>query len=452
MFRALRQWLKQSNPNQSSPATPMLKVEALEDRTVPSAFIRDGILHVHGTAANDIIRVIETEADYQVIIWNNEEYYNRRFSKSRVTAGRVQIEGYAGHDEIRLNLLRSLRGTVNGGDGNDQLIGTRNNDVLNGGNGDDYILGGAGNDIISGENGDNVLDGQAGNDLIVGGRDMDDIYGREGNDVLFGGEGNDELYGGDGDDRLYGGGGSDVLRGENGNDFLQSGPNSNLLGSVLSGGSGNDRLVSRSRNDFLFGNAGHDSANLLANTFVRHCEVVWISVPGGSPQTDNWSCGPNSASRFLRAYGIEVSYETLRSVAASWPDLVSQSNLGTRPGSLRDMIANYRPETQLATGASFETVVNLLRQGRPVIALVASGILSDFLGKVGILHYVVLNGIDEATQTLYYMDTDGVQRSWSYAEFQDRWNWGGSWFTGLAGDAAQGFLNSLGVHERTIIF
>ncbi len=452
MLRALRQWLKPTNTNQASRAKTTLQVEALEDRTVPSAFIRDGILHVFGTSANDTIRVIEGETAYRVLVRGGRENYDRSFSKSQVTAGEVRIEGYAGDDVIRLDSLRSLRGIVYGGDGNDRLIGSLNSDILYGGNGNDQIQGGAGNDIMSGDDGDDLLDGQVGNDLLLGGRGNDRMYGREGNDWLDGGEGNDEVYGGDGNDQLYGGGGSDALYGENGNDYLQSGPNSNLLGSVLSGGLGNDRLVSRSRNDLLFGNTGHDSASLLAGTFVRFCEVIRISVPGGSPQTDNWSCGPNSASRFLRAYGIEVSYETLRSLAAGWPDLVSQSNLGTRPGSLRDMIATYRPDTQLATGASFETVTNLLRQGKPVIALIASG-LHSFLGNnVGILHYVVLNGIDEATQTLYYMDTDGVQKSWSYEEFQDRWNWGRNWFTGVAGDAAQGFLNSIGVHEHTIIY
>jgi Ca2+-binding RTX toxin-like protein len=431
----------------------MLQVEALEDRTVPSAFIRDGILHVSGTAGNDTIRVIEGETAYRVVIRGGENY-DRSFSKSRVTAGEVRIRGYAGDDVIRLDSLSSLRGIGYGGDGNDRLIGTANSDSLYGGNGNDQILGGVGDDVLSGDDGDDVLDGQAGMDRIDGGVGTDQLFGGEGDDVIFGGEGNDEMHGGDGNDQLYGGGGSDVLEGENGNDYLQSGPNSSWFGSVLSGGLGNDRLVSQSRNDFLLGNAGHDSASVLAGTFVDFCEVVRISVPGGSPQTDNWSCGPNSASRFLRAYGIEVSYETLRSLAASWPDLVSQFNLGTRPGSLRDMIATYRSGTQLATGASFETVVDLLREGKPVIALIASGLSSDdgFWGKVGILHYVVLNGIDEATQTLYYMDTDGVQKSWSYAEFQDRWNWGGSWFTGIAGDAAQGFLNSIGVHERTIIY
>jgi hypothetical protein len=50
------------------------------------------------------------------------------------------------------------------------------------------------------------------------------------------------------------------------------------------------------------------------------------------------------------------------------------------------------------------------------------------------------------------MDTDGLQKCWSYSEFQDCWYKGGSWFTGVAEDSAQGFLNNLGVHEGTIIY
>ncbi len=278
MLRALRHYPKRANPNQPSRATALLQVEALEDRTVPSAFIRDGILHVYGTAANDTIRVIEGATAYRVIIRGGESY-DRSFSKSRVTAGEVRIRGYAGDDVIRLDSLSSLRGTVYGGDGNDRLIGTANSDSLYGGNGNDQILGGVGDDVLSGDDGDDVLDGQAGMDRIDGGVGTDQLFGGDGNDVIFGGEGNDEIYGGDGDDWLYGGGGTDVLKGENGNDYLQSGPNSNPWGSVLSGGLGDDRLVSQSRNDFLFGVAGHDSASVIAGTFVRYCDVVRFPSP-----------------------------------------------------------------------------------------------------------------------------------------------------------------------------
>lgn len=400
MFRTLRQWLTQSRSAQPSRPMTTLQFEALEDRTVPSAYISSGILHVDGTSVNDSITVREAETYFRVRVGA----YSMDFLKSRVTAGQIRIQGLGGNDLIDVSAVRSARTVIYGGHGIDTIRGSSNRDIIYGG---------------------------SGNDTLYGGNDFD---------VLSGDDGNDTLYGGNGDDWLIGGNGDDYLSGDDGND-------------LLSGGSGNDRLSEGNGRNSLHGGDGNDRAWVNAVSRVFQCERVDISVPGGSPQTDNWSCGPNSASRFLRAYGFEISYEALRSRAECWPDLVSQFRFGTRPGSLRDLMAIHRPDTQLATEASFDTVVNLLRQGKPVIALVASGLASDTaFGKVGNLHYVVLDGIDVARRIICYTDTDGVRKSWSYEEFQDRWNWGGSWFTGVAGDLAQGFLNSLGVHERTIIY
>ena len=65
------------------------------------------------------------------------------------------------------------------------------NDTLDGGNGNDAILGLAGNDTLNGGNGNDVLDGGGGNDGLTGGN---------GNDMLFGSFGMDTLIGGNGDD------------------------------------------------------------------------------------------------------------------------------------------------------------------------------------------------------------------------------------------------------------
>ena len=50
-----------------------------------------------------------------------------------------------------------------------------------------------------------TLDGGAGNDVLVGGDGDDDIKGDEGDDVLIGGDGVDTLDGGPGDDILIDG-------------------------------------------------------------------------------------------------------------------------------------------------------------------------------------------------------------------------------------------------------
>jgi len=351
----------------------------------------------------------------------------------------IAIRGLGGNDTINAARVRNLLVHIEGGAGND---------VLRGGQSANRVFGGDGHDVIHGGAGIDTLRGDSGNDAI---------YGGDGTDVLRGGAGDDYLHGGLGDDFLYGDAGvHDRLHGWSGNDFLQGtgeldgGDGDDRLTSTgqansrLYAGYGNDLLFVRGNRDYVDGGSGYDVVNVPAGFSGERygCERIMIAVPGVSPQTDNWSCGPNSASRFLRAWGSEVSYETLRSTAAGWPDLVSQFNLGTRPTSLRDMIQRHRPSTQMATGASWVLVRDLLHQGRPVIALVASARMT--------LHYVVLNGIDEAN--VYFMDTDGRQKHWSISEFLDRWNWGGTYFSGVDGDLAQAGLNALNVHERTIIW
>ncbi|CAK7053264.1 MAG: hypothetical protein DELT_01099 [Desulfovibrio sp.] len=72
--------------------------------------------------------------------------------------------------------------TINGGDGDNDIIGSSGADTIYGGDGVDTINGGAGNDVIYGGAGNDTLNGGLGNDMI---------YGGAGNDILTGGAGND---------------------------------------------------------------------------------------------------------------------------------------------------------------------------------------------------------------------------------------------------------------------
>jgi Ca2+-binding RTX toxin-like protein len=100
-------------------------------------------------------------------------------------------------------------------DGNDQFIGTANNDVPIAGNtGNDTFLMGSGADVAIGGKGSDKLNGENGNDILNGNLD---------NDRVDGGAGNDTLNGGQGEDLLFGQAGNDVLNGDTGRDFLTGG-------------------------------------------------------------------------------------------------------------------------------------------------------------------------------------------------------------------------------------
>ncbi|MEO0405851.1 MAG: peroxidase family protein [Cyanobacteria bacterium P01_A01_bin.135] len=99
------------------------------------------------------------------------------------------------------------------------------------------IDGGLGDDVILGNGGDDVVVGFAGEDTLLGG---------SGNDTLFGGAQGDRLFGGTGNDILRGDGGDDTLIGGTGNDIL-NGANARTAGvgqhDVLTGGAGRDRFI-----------------------------------------------------------------------------------------------------------------------------------------------------------------------------------------------------------------
>lgn len=110
--------------------------------------------------------------------------------------------------------LKDFPSVIDGTEGNDKLVGTKNSDLIRGfgGNdriygykGDDCLLGGTGNDIIYGYTGNDWLDGGLGSDRLYGQTNDDQLYGGPGNDFLDGGSGNDNLNGGSGTDTCFGG-------------------------------------------------------------------------------------------------------------------------------------------------------------------------------------------------------------------------------------------------------
>ncbi len=97
---------------------------------------------------------------------------------------------------------------IYGNGGNDSIIADCSVPIpllIDGGAGNDVIVGGAKNDLLFGGSGLDAIDGNDGNDVIVGGADSDALYGGDGNDIIIGGTGADAMAGGAGEDILIGG-------------------------------------------------------------------------------------------------------------------------------------------------------------------------------------------------------------------------------------------------------
>ncbi|HEY7115220.1 MAG TPA: PKD domain-containing protein [Tepidisphaeraceae bacterium] len=161
---------------------------------------------VTGTDAGDEVRVRKPKKD------NKLEVIFDGVSEGLFQADKVIIYGTGGNDFIRVDDSVTQPVEVFGGNGNDVIVGGKNDATLHGEGGCDHLFGGAGH---------NLLDGGDGNDFLhVGERNHNSatLLGGAGDDVLIGGGGNDLLDGGAGHDHLNGRGGGDTLLGGTGKD------------------------------------------------------------------------------------------------------------------------------------------------------------------------------------------------------------------------------------------
>jgi Ca2+-binding RTX toxin-like protein len=186
--------------------------------------------------------------------------------------------------------------TVNGGAGQNYVVGDSGSQFISLGDEDDTLAGGAGNDSIGSGWGEDIAYGNQGSDYVFGGGGMDTLYGGQGGDTVFGGndndwvygnKGNDTLSGGENDDILFGGQNEDILYGNTGNDTL----NGNLDNDTLYGGRGNDLLYGGSGNDLLAGNKGDDTlvGGEGADSFV-------FEFGGGNETVADFQAGIDSLS------------------------------------------------------------------------------------------------------------------------------------------------------------
>lgn len=207
-------------------------------------------------------------------------------------AGINRVVVNAGDLQDRITKNANVRGELNGGDGNDVIIGgpTPGSNVLTGGNGDDTITGGTGADSLTGGPGKDTITGGGGVDLVsytdyTGGgtvlvqldgiandgppgesdnigADVENLFGSPGNDIMSGSAANNVLSGFGGNDLLVGGGGNDTLSGGPGEDSLY-------------GAEGNDTIDAKdgvSGNDIVNGGPGTDRCTAESGDLVNLCE------------------------------------------------------------------------------------------------------------------------------------------------------------------------------------
>jgi Ca2+-binding RTX toxin-like protein len=264
-----------------------------------------------GTAHDADDRVLHNTSNGQV--WYDVD--GNGAASAQLIATLPTVSSLAATDILVVNASGS---GIQGGPGNDSLVGTTSNDTMFGFGGNDTLDGGVGADRMDGGAGDDLYFVDNAGDQVVeaenGGIDevrsslashtlhawvnnltlLDGAASGTGNgidNVITGNALNNELTGGDGNDRLLGGLGSDRMFGDAGGDTLDGGDGQDLL----TGGAGNDSLLGGAGPDeFYFTVAGGGAFG--SDVIHGGADRDWLFLRGDTSFTVNLAAGALSSS------------------------------------------------------------------------------------------------------------------------------------------------------------
>ncbi len=136
---------------------------------ITGAAVHDGVLQIVGTETDDWVSVnklsphnVMVTASFLDGLW-----HSRTFDWQAVR--RIEVHLLGGDDWASLAGSGAKPTLVDGGEGDDFLIGSRGPDVLLGGSGDDRLYGGLGRDVLIGGLGHDRLSGEGRGDLLIAG-------------------------------------------------------------------------------------------------------------------------------------------------------------------------------------------------------------------------------------------------------------------------------------------
>jgi Ca2+-binding RTX toxin-like protein len=182
-----------------------------------NATLENSVLTVDGTNASEKIALRLQAGQPGTLQVDFGDDGTADFSFTRAAIAKIAVEGGNSEDRVRIDesngvFADTIPTTIDGGNGNDELLGGAGAETLLGGNGNDLLVGG-GAGTLSGGNGDDTVAGGPGAETLLGGNGNDSIDGNKGNDVAFMGNGNDTFVWDPGD-------GSDTIEGQNGEDTM----------------------------------------------------------------------------------------------------------------------------------------------------------------------------------------------------------------------------------------
>jgi Ca2+-binding RTX toxin-like protein len=134
---------------------------------VMGAGVHNGVLQIVGTDDGDHVS-INRYADGRLKV-HADFFPDASFRTYSGDVQSIQVIGCDGDDQISVSSHVTQTAILDGGDGNDHLIGGGGNDILLGGDGDDMLVGDGGRDLLLGGAGADRLVGNASDDLLIAG-------------------------------------------------------------------------------------------------------------------------------------------------------------------------------------------------------------------------------------------------------------------------------------------
>ncbi len=284
---------------------------------------------------------------------------------------------------------------IDGGDGNDTLIGGSNDDKLDGEDGDDVLIGNAGKD---------KLDGGDGNDTLIGGTGDDKLDGEDGDDSLDGGDGEDDLKGGDGNDTIMGGAGDDKIKGEDGDDSIDGGSGED----DIKAGKGDDTVAGGLGDDELDGDKGFDTAVYAGSVL----DFSWVQTGNDKyTVTDlNASDGDEGTDELKKFEALQFSDYTVNLDGTNNAPLIVTEALTTDEDLvLTFAVSAYDFDGDALTLTSFApTGMGLTQDGAPIALSPAVGTGAQYIFTFDPgSNYQYLAFEEEAFETLTVTVSDG---------------------------------------------
>lgn len=261
---------------------------------------------------------VRSISDSEVLVWNGTTVREGDAQHYKVDKTKG-IFGYggSGNDLVDLSqVTHDIVYTLEGGVGDDTLLGSAGGGTMKGDLGNDTLTGGAAADFVQGGEGNDTIDGLGGADYLFGDTgivselndetydpDLDadsdpDPFGDRFRSFVGLKDGDDKIFGGDGADIIFGGGGNDTIEGQNDNDVIigDGGNFDRQAGSLLRlgadqgnrldinarGAGGKDQIFGNAGNDVVFGGASDDFIDGGADNDEIDAGAGFDTVYGGS--------------------------------------------------------------------------------------------------------------------------------------------------------------------------